>query len=186
MRLNVLFRDDSDNFNVGNSTGNDSIEVGFGTIQTISENNYERLRNKPMINSVELVGALTARDLGLGNVYYDTTENWDAQQGLVTEEAAIYIYSDYQIYEDEAGNQTMIAGLKIGDGSSYLIDMPFVTDGMSSTLIKHIADDVSHITAAEREFWNNKVSAYIDHISEELLVLSKKTYEDENGNIQNV
>ena len=157
MRLNVLFRDNSNEFNVASSADNDSLDVGFGTIQRVTESDYD-----------------------------DTTENWDAQQGLVTEEAAIYIYSDYQIYEDEAENQTVIAGLKIGDGSSYLIDMPFVTDGMSETLIKHLADDVVHITAAEREFWNNKVSAYIDHTNEELLVLSKKTYEDENGDIQNI
>ena len=64
--------------------------------------------------------------------------------------------------------------------------MPFVTDNMSGALIKHLADHVAHVTAEERAFWNNKVSAYMDHVSDELLVLSKYTYEDENGNIQTI
>ena len=175
MRLNVIFREEK------------PFKVGFGTIQTVTmENDYEKLTNKPSINSVVLTGALNARDLGLGNVYYDTTAAWNAQSELIAEEAAIYIYSDCQIYEDESGNQYPLAGLKIGDGTSYLIDMPFVTDNMSGALITHLADHVAHVTAEERAFWNNKVSAYIDHTSSELLVLSKKTYEDENGNIQNI
>ena len=186
MRLNVLFRDESSDFNVTSSTNNDSLNVGFGQLQRTTDKDYEHLINKPTINSVELSGALTARDLGLGNVYYDTTVAWNAQLSLVAERAAIYIYSDYQIYEDAVGNQTAIAGLKIGDGTSYLIDMPFVTDNMSGALIRHLADNVAHITAEERVFWNNKVSAYMDHESTELLVLSKRTYEDENGDIQTI
>ncbi len=186
MRLNVLFREEKP-FKVGLNESDQSFNANFGTIQTVTmENDYEKLTNKPTINSVVLTGALNARDLGLGNVYYDTTAAWNAQPELIAEEAAIYIYSDYQIYTDEAGNRTVIAGLKVGDGTSYLIDMPFVTDNMSSTLINHLADTTVHITAAEREFWNNKVSAYIDHTSSELLVLSKRTYEDENGDIQTI
>lgn len=185
MRLNVLFREDGP-LNAHLTSDDAILSTDFGTIHTLAENDYEKLKNKPSINSVILTGALTARDLGLGNVYYDTTAAWDSQFMLVAERAAIYIYSDYQIYEDEAGNQIPIAGLKIGDGTSYLIDMPFVTDNMSGALIKHLADHVVHITAEERAFWNNKVSAYMDHTTNELLVLSKHTYEDENGNIQTI
>lgn len=185
MRLNVLFREEQP-FHVGLNESDQSFDTDFGSIQTVTENDYEKLANKPSINSVVLTGSLSARDLGLGNVYYDTTANWNAQISLVTEEAAIYIYSDYQIYTDESGNQTVIAGLKIGDGTSYLIDLPFVTDNMSGALIQHLADHVAHITDAERAFWNNKVSAYIDHDNTELLVLSKTMYEDENGNIQSI
>lgn len=185
MRLNVLFREENP-FKVHLASNDATLHTDFGTIQTLTENDYEKLKNKPTIESVVLTGALTAKDLGLGKVYYDTTAAWDAQPELIAEEAVIYIYSDYQIYEDEAGNQTAIAGLKIGDGTSYLIDMPFVTDNMSGALIKHLADHVVHITAEERAFWNNKVSAYMDHTHDELLVLSKKTYEDENGDIQTI
>lgn len=185
MRLNVIFREEMP-FRVGMSQEDAVIRSDFGSVQTVTENDYNNLVNKPTINSIVLTGALDARDLGLGSVYYDTTANWDAQPDLVAEESVIYIYSDYQIYEDDGGNQYPIAGLKIGDGSSYLIDMPFVTDIMSAALITHIADSTAHVTAAERAFWNNKVSAYMDHISDELLVLSKTTYEDDNGVIQTI
>lgn len=185
MRLNVLFREDAP-FRVGLCESDQTFGTDFGSVQTQTEKNYENLENKPSINSVVLTGALTARDLGLGNVYYDTTAVWDAQPNLVAEKAAIYIYSDHQLYEDETGNKIPIAGLKIGDGTSYLIDMPFVTDNMSGALIKHLSDHVVHVTAEERAFWNHKVSAYMDHEASELLVLSKKTYEDENGNIQTI
>lgn len=182
MRLNVLFLDES-NFNMNFLQNEASISAGFGEVQTQTDTDYNHLTNKPSINSVVLEGALNARDLGLGNVYYDTTEHWDANPNLVAEEAGIYIYSDYQTIEDGVGNQTVVAGLKIGDGHSYLIDIPFVTDAMTSILVAHIANSTVHITAAERAFWNNKVSAYMDHTIDELLVLSKNTYEDENGDI---
>lgn len=103
MRLNVLFREDMP-FKVGLSESNQTFGTKFGSVQTITDKDYNNLINKPTINSVVLTGALTARDLGLGNVYYDTTAVWDSQPNLVAEEAAIYIYSDHQIYEDEAGN----------------------------------------------------------------------------------
>lgn len=182
MRLNVLFREEMP-FRVGMSQEDAVLRSDFGSVQTVTEKDYNNLINKPTINSVVLTGSLNARDLGLGNVYYDTTEHWNSQPQLIAEESVIYIYSDYQTYEDGSGNQYPIAGLKIGDGTSYLADMPFVTDGMSATLIAHIADSAVHVSAAERAFWNNKVSAYIDHLNDELLVLSKTTYEDENGDI---
>ena len=74
------------------------------------------------------------------------------------------------------GNPTYVAGIKIGDGTSYLIDLPFVTDGMTTMLLKHIGDTTIHLTAAEREFWNNKISCYLDNTDSENLILSKSNY----------
>lgn len=148
-----------------------------GTVEkNASRLNYELLTNKPLINSVVLQGNLSARDLGLGNVYYDTTANWDRQTSLVAEQAAVYIYSDYQIIYDEVENPIFVAGIKIGDGTSYLADIPFITDRMAEILLEHISNMTIHITAAEREFWNNKVSAYIDTEDAEALVLSKTNF----------
>jgi hypothetical protein len=73
-------------------------------------------------------------------------------------------------------NPTFIAGLKIGDGTSYLIDLPFVTDKMASILLNHIGDNSAHLTDAEREFWNNKITCYLDHNDLENLILSKANY----------
>ena len=97
-------------------------------------------------------------------IFYDTTANWDSQISLVSIRGAIYVYSDYQ--EDGDGNY--IPGIKIGDGNAYLIDMPF-TDCLYK---EHIEDTVSHITAAERTAWNNKVRCYMDTLDEERLIFT--------------
>lgn len=163
MRLNVRFLEQDNVLNVGF----DNTQFAGGT------NDYNKLINRPSINSVVLEGDLTLADLGYGAVYYDTTANWDLQRDLVAERGAIYIYSDYTYIEDEAGNLIPIAGLKIGDGTSYLIDMPYESEASSTMLIEHIADTTVHITAEERTMWNNKVTAFMDESQPDTLVLSK-------------
>ena len=154
------------------------INVGFGEVQTASgTNDYNRLKNKPSINSIVLEGAISAEDLGLGRVYYDTKENWDSDIGRIAERGVVYIYSNYQYIEDEDGNQIPVAGIRIGDGTSYLIDMPFVSDAATYLITAHIANTEVHVTPQEKRFWNNKVSAYMNRVDEECLELSKTHYE---------
>lgn len=175
MRINVKFQP-SEEIRSSFSSNDEVYHPYFGEFASSGTNDYSDLINKPQINSIVLEGNLTAADLGLGRVYYDTKENWDAQLSLIAEKGAIYVYSNYQTIYDEVGNPIFIAGVKIGDGKAYLIDIPFVTDAMTSALLQHITNTTVHITAAEREFWNNKVSSFIgDDI--ENLVLSKTMYE---------
>lgn len=183
MRLNVKFYDQNEK--ITNFMESDQqIGVGFANTytQSMATDDYNGLINKPSINTVVLEGAMSAADLGLGSVYYDTTENWNAQPLLLAERAAIYIYSDYEWIEDEAGNRTPVAGIKIGDGSSYLVDTPFVSDKLTYMIVSHIGNMGIHVTEAEKEFWNHKVSAYLDQSNAETLVLSKIYYE-RNGEI---
>ena len=184
MRLNVRFQDTDNTFGGRLYGVGDRIPVNFGEVQTSSygSNDYNGLIHKPSINSVVLEGALTAHDLGLGSVYYDTTANWNLNPGLVAEEGAVYIYSDHEYVEDGAGNRTPVAGLKIGDGVSHLIDLPFVGDATTYLIVNHVANRSVHMTDAEREFWNNKVSIYVSHEDAEAIVISKTQYE-KDGNI---
>lgn len=85
-------------------------------------------------------------------VLFNTTAGWNAQAALVSQADTLYIYTDYQ--RDSSNNP--VAGIKVGDGNAYLIDLPF-TDAIA---MEHIADNTRHITSAEREFWNDKVSCY--------------------------
>lgn len=96
-------------------------------------------------------------------VYFHTKEYWDAQPTLVSEDQAIYVYTNYQ-----SASGKDVAGMKIGDGSSYLIDVPF----MDEVLMSHIQDTTIHITQQEREFWNNKVRSYVSDVSEEELIFT--------------
>lgn len=175
MKLNVIFKEDAA-IKVGLNGDNSDIPVGFGDAQTISTTDYDVLRNKPSINSVVLEGSLSAEDLGLGRVYYDTKENWDLQVSLIAERSVVYIYSNASYIEDEVGNRTPVADIKIGDGTSYLIDMPFVTQASSSAIIAHLADMDIHTTAEEKAFWNNKVSTFFTAEDPENLTFSKTQY----------
>lgn len=108
--------------------------------------------------------------------YYDTTAAWDMQPDLIPKRGDIYVYSDKATIYDAVGNPTLVPGIKIGDGTSYLIDMPFVGDEIIYALTQHTSNNVRHITAEERTFWNNKVSSYLDAHDSENLILSKIDY----------
>ena len=120
-----------------------------------SSRNYNDLKGLPKINHVTVVDDKPLTDYSLRPIYYDTEANWNDQTNLVSEEGAIYIYT-YGTGED------IKFKIKIGDGNAYLIDMPFVVDQPVSVL--------------DKEFWNNKVSAYISLLNEEELVLSTDSY----------
>lgn len=178
MRLNIKLIEENESIKFTTEDAEQSMFIGFSeSMQSSGTMNYNQLENKPTINSVVIQGALTAEDLGLGRVYYDTSEAWNAQPTLIAERSVIYIYSDAFWYDDGDGNEIPIASLKIGDGTSYLIDMPFASDTTSSMLILHIANHDVHVTKAEKEFWNNKVSAYINPMNNENLIFSKTHYE---------
>ena len=177
MRLNVIFREENETIKLIPKSLTEWINVSFGEVQTMTDNNYENLRNKPSINSVVLEGALSAEELGLGRVYYDTSANWNAQADLIAERGVVYIYSDHDYIDDGDGNIMAVAGIRIGDGTSYLIDMPFISDAATYLITTHIANAAIHVSQADREFWNNKVSAYMSRVTDECLELSKTHYE---------
>lgn len=64
----------------------------------------------------------------------------------------MYIFSDANSYEEEytENNETLtrtvyVPGIKIGDGSAYVVDLPFV-----------------NVTSEQINFWNNKVNCYLE------------------------
>lgn len=85
-------------------------------------------------------------------ILFGTTAEWNAQSQLQSETGKVYVYTDHRI--DSQGNR--IAGIKMGDGNAYLIDLPF----QDEAIYEHIEDSTIHITAAERAFWNDKVRCY--------------------------
>ena len=89
------------------------------------------------------------------HLHEDWTENIPTTVGRI-----------FDLVAPESGQN--IPGIKVGDGNAYLIDMPF-TDCLYK---QHIEDTVSHITAAERTAWNNKVRCYMDTLDEERLIFT--------------
>lgn len=137
---------------------------------------YNKLFNKPVINGQTIEGDLLLSQLGLRAIYYDTTASWNAQPGIVSEEGALYIYNDYKVIEDEVGNRINVPGIRIGDGTTYLIDLPFLSDNSVDVFYSHINNTSMHVSESDRIFWNNKVSSYLDGQDTENLVLSKDYY----------
>lgn len=97
---------------------------------------------------------------------YDTEENWNAQRELIAAKGAIYVYSNHDITDQGK----YIPGIKVGDGSSYLIDMPFIDDKYA----KHIADTIIHVSTDDREYWGDKVTCDIDPLRQNTLVFTKE------------
>lgn len=88
------------------------------------------------------------------NVFSNTTAGWAEQISLVSKRGAIQIYTDFR--QNDQGED--IAAYKVGDGSAYVVDLPFTEE----LIYDHINDSSIHVTAQEKAFWNNKVRGYVD------------------------
>ena len=103
------------------------------------------------------VTALEEQMLTKPTIYSNTTDYWNSQSTLISEENAIYVYTDYS--KDEHDQD--VPAIKIGDGSTFVVALRFVA-GSDTT-----------ITPAEIDSWNNKVTASISELDNENLILSK-------------
>jgi hypothetical protein len=98
------------------------------------------------------------------HIIYKTTYEWDLTPGLKSKEGFVYVYTDHSIVDGKE-----VPGIKLGNGKSYVIELPFLDD----VYAKHLLDTEHHITQAEREFWNNKVRCYVDGTEDEVLIFTK-------------
>lgn len=180
MRVDPYYVDlsiESDSELIDLQVNEDDGSVNFDASEaTVVERDYNKLDNKPSINNVVLQENITLQQLGLQHIYYGTKAEWNAQKTLVSEAGALYIYSDYStiVVDGEIKN---VPALKIGDGTSYLIDMPTTNGNIADMLLEHIQNAVVHVTADDKTFWNNKSSAYIDpNADQETLTLSNTSF----------
>ena len=112
----------------------------------------------------------------------DTTENWNNAKGFVPLAGELILYTDYSSYTKEVNGQNKvitIPGIKIGDGSAYVQDLPFVDEELRDILMDHINNMDLHVTLGEKTFWNNKINvddayeAVHDELVDEMLVLNR-------------
>ncbi len=92
------------------------------------------------------------------NLLIKTSQEWNNDSNIISQQNTFYIYSDKNQKEDEEGNIINIPGVKVGDGQTYLIDLPFVDD----LIDRHINDDNIHVTLADKAFWSNKINVNDD------------------------
>ena len=96
----------------------------------------------------------------------DTTANWQRNLTFIPLAGEIIIYTDYSTRE-ENGQTITIPNFKVGDGTTFAVDLPFVNDELRDQLTAHTMNQSIHVTNAEREFWNNKVRCYIESEEDE-------------------
>ena len=121
------------------------------------------------------------------HIYYRTTAGWNEQPSLISERGAIYVYSDHSSTIID-GQAKSVPGIKIGDGSSYLLDMPFVETGggggssgpsdqeILDLLTDHINNSSIHVSSSDRTFWDGKSRAYVGTgVQSDTLVLTNNS-----------
>ena len=112
----------------------------------------------------------TINEILQNNAYIEakTTNGWSRSPYKISESNIFYIYTDRYKKSDGHGNMINIPGIKIGDGSSYLIDLPFVDD----LFYDHMNNQNIHVTLADKHFWNGKVSIQQSELSQQNLIFT--------------
>jgi hypothetical protein len=149
-----LLTDSNDNPITARTSSGESVRVSDLTVATTIYSTEKLM--VVGLGEEHLVSFATLQDYLNANldkqVLFDTTSHWNAQTTLVSDANTLYVYTDHQT----DSNNNPVAGIKAGDGSAYVVDLPF-TDAVAT---EHIADTTVHITSAERNYWNNKVRCY--------------------------
>ena len=108
----------------------------------------------------------------------NTTAYWNQKIDYIPTRGSIIIYLDKNTRQ--INNETInVPAIKIGDGSAYLIDLPFMGDSDTQDFINHMADTIVHISEEERIFWNNKINVddaeeqITGELEEETLILNR-------------
>lgn len=95
----------------------------------------------------------------------NTTNYWATQGLTIPQQGTIIVYMNNQL-------ENAIFRIKIGDGTTYLVDLPFIGNQILNSLNQHINNTVVHTTDAQRARWNNKLN-YNEQVMNETLVLNR-------------
>ena len=111
-----------------------------------------------------------------------TTAHWQSNENrsFIPAMGQIVVWTDHSSYTP-AGSETPVSvpGVKIGDGTTYNLDLPFADAALAAQLTAlvathnaHEANAVAHITAEDRARWNNKITTS-DSVSGDTLILTR-------------
>ena len=91
----------------------------------------------------------------------DTTLHWNQARGFIPLAGEAIIYTDYKTIRKEVDGEmknVFVPGVKIGDGQTYVQDLPFVDTELRDRIMEHINNENIHVTLQEKLFWNNKLN----------------------------
>lgn len=66
--FDTTYTENSYTFDLQYSENDKSFDEEFGEVHEVVENNYEKLRNKPQIENIEMVGNKSFEDLGITEI----------------------------------------------------------------------------------------------------------------------
>lgn len=69
---------------------------------------------------------------------------------LISSRGILYIYAS-----DIIGQSPK---MKVGDGTSYIKDLPFITDDLQDQIDQHINNSSIHVSSQDRIIWDNKLN----------------------------
>lgn len=105
---------------------------------------------------------ITDRIENVGLIYRsDTLNGWSGNNNYIPKKNELIVYTDKYRYEND-GSTIYVPGIKIGDGTSYVADLPFTLDAISDSFNRHVNDNIRHVTNEERVFWNNKLNCAVN------------------------
>ena len=90
-----------------------------------------------------------------------TTANWNAARGFIPLDGELIVYTNYKTIQKEINGELQIVdvpGVKIGDGRTYVQDLPFVDEELRSRIMAHINNPDVHVSTQEKLFWSNKLN----------------------------
>lgn len=98
-------------------------------------------------------------------VIIKTQDEWIAQSFVKSQKGQIYIYVKKNIEEDAL----ISARMKVGDGKTFIFNLPFIEDVNKELFENHIQNTAIHTSLEEKTFWSNKInindtSGVIDNI----------------------
>lgn len=109
----------------------------------------------------------------LTEVLYGTSMEWAQDKTRIAKRGVIYVYSDYARATDLAGKEISVPGFKVGDGTSYLIDLPFAQGALNDEIKSHLANKQIHVSDDDRKRWDDETGHGLNfQISGEILTIS--------------
>lgn len=100
-----------------------------------------------------------------------TSAEWALLPGFSSEPNTLYVYSDHRTVTKD-GTTYAIPAFKLGDGNAYVVDLPFATVD-EETFLAHVNNNTVHVTALEKQSWNNKITIDESQINSEKLIFTK-------------
>ena len=101
----------------------------------------------------------------IARVLAATEAQWNSNPQRIAEENTLYIYTDHDTVDGKP-----VPAMKVGDGTSYLIDKMFITDN-ASMLLNHINDLTIHTNTQEKTFWSSKIACDESKIQQQSLLI---------------